>query len=232
MSWRKDFFPERESEMLAWARNFAAHISDQPQDWSLTPQQVAEYDALVLAFEESMRIAGAPSTRTKVTVERKNALRREVEQASRRLARQVGAQPHITAAQRAVLGLKSRPARLSRVAGPQLAPQLTIDSVQGNVVTLRLRDASGQRQRGLPADVQNAMVFSYVGATPPVGQNGWMGRGVTTRTKVPIAFGPDVAPGAKIWFSAMWCNRRGRSPGATPVSIHLQQGVCLPRRAA
>jgi hypothetical protein len=68
----------------------------------------------------------------------------------------------------------------------------------------------------LPAAI-GAIVYSYVGATPPVGIEGWTVEGPITKDSAVIAFDESVAFGSKVWFTAQWFNTKGCGPGCTPV---------------
>jgi hypothetical protein len=91
MAWRKDFFPEREDEMLAWTRNLAVHISADPQKYNLSQQSVDDYVAAQQQFADAHRVANQPSTRTRIAVSAKNSARKNIERLSRSLARAIGA---------------------------------------------------------------------------------------------------------------------------------------------
>ena len=70
-----------------------------------------------------------------------------------------------------------------------------------------------------------ASVFSFVGATPPVGVFGWNFEGNTGRTIIDAQFAGTLAPGTVVWLTAFWYNPRAESgPGCSPVSAILAGG--------
>src|SRR5688572_22095422 len=89
MAWRKDFFPESESEMLAFSANFAARISADFAGYFLTEQQAADYVEIQQAFAQMHQLANSPGTRTGPVITSKNEKRKALERRSRELARTI-----------------------------------------------------------------------------------------------------------------------------------------------
>ncbi len=91
-------------------------------------------------------------------------------------------------------------------------------------VSITLREP-GSTRRGKPPGVAGIAVASYVGSTPSANIADWKFEGNTTRMALEVAFGEDVAPGAKVWLTAFYFNPRAQSgPACAPLSVILSGG--------
>jgi hypothetical protein len=98
-----------------------------------------------------------------------------------------------------------------------VAPAVTVKGIYGHNVHILVRDASGAVRGRVPGAI-GAMIYSYVGATPPAGADGWKCEGAITKDAIVVAFDPSLAVGSRIFITAQWFNTRGAGPGCTPVA--------------
>jgi hypothetical protein len=219
----RGIFPNTDSGLLGWSLNFSDQINSNPDGVGLSPQQAAEYAALHGQFAAAM-LAVDPAVRSKTTTAAKNEARDALKNQARRLANLIYGTAGVTDAQKITLGLTVRKARTT-AAVPAAAPQLTVLTVSGWTVKLMLKDATSSTNRGKPAGVAGASVFSYAGTTPPTELTDWKFRGNTGRTSLDVNFSSTLAPGTQVWLSAFWFNTRHESgPTCAPVSTNLQGG--------
>ena len=226
----RDFFPRRLADVLSWARNFAATIQSDPERYSLSPEQSAQYALKLEAFATLYQAAHDPTTRTRGVISARNDALAALEAETRLLARIVRAAPAVTRAMRIDLGLSTSDGggKGAPTQAPDHAPNIAAAAIIGRTVSLRLRDASSLR-KGRPAGVAGALIYTHVGEQPPADLREWRSNGVTTRTTAEITFEATVPAGAKVWVSACWFSPRGLSgPAAMPASVHLQDGASAP----
>lgn len=220
------FLPTRDSLLLAWSANFSTRISLAPVPLGLTAGQATSYATLHGNFATAMGLID-PGERSKSLVSQKNAARLALKTSARLLAKIIQGQASVTDAQKIDLGLNVRSAP-TPIPPPANPPGITILSLMGNTVKLRLFDVIDSANRGRPRGTDGASVFSFVGAVPPTEESEWNFEGVTGKTKIDITF-PDGTPaGAKVWFTAFWFNERKQSgPAAAAIGINIPGGASM-----
>lgn len=223
---RKDFFPDRESEMMSWVKGFAQKILIDPELYSLTIQQAEDFDAARDAFTQAFLLAKNPGTRTRPVIAQKREKRKILEAEARKLSRIIQGSPTVTDAQKIALGLSVRTNHGAPRAAPEMPPLLNIVEVLTRGLRVRLRDAESPDNHGRPRTAAGAMIYTHVGETPSSDINKWSMHSVTTKRTADINLSSDVPPGARYWVTAVWFSPRGaRSPMSTPVSARMMDGL-------
>lgn len=226
-----DYIPRRDAEFLQWSRVFSETISADPTSFGLTAAQAAEYASLHNAYADAFQTSFEPATRTAPAIVVKNETRSDAEAYARLLVRIVQATPIVTDEQRSALSITVRDRNPSPVPRPNEAPHAFVDLVRGSTVRVRLRSEESPR-RSKPEGVAGAMIYSFVGDTPPDEIHDWAFNGATTRTTTEITFGDGIQPGARVWITACWFNPRAqRGPAAQPASTYIQCPTLLLRAA-
>jgi hypothetical protein len=220
-----DFIPGRETELLAWSRNFSAQISSDPTSVGLSVAQAASYAAAHLAYSTALATATDPTTRTRGAVAAKKDARDFLESQARDLARIVNSFPGITNQQRLDLGLRPRKGTASPIHPPTDAPVMHVIATNGRTLQVRLSAVDSNR-RAKPDGAAGASIFSALGPTPPADPAGWRFHGSTTRTRAYVAFDASVPAGSQVWLMASWFNPRSQAgPTSTPITAYIAGGV-------
>ncbi len=222
-----DFIPSRQSVFVSWTTNFAARISATPTAFGLTAGQATAYQTLNDAFLAAYALTSSDATRTPSAIIAKDEAMATLKTSARALAGIIQECPIVTNPQRSDLGLTVRDIVPSPVTIPAFAPDVDVVSATGRVVRIRIHDSQSER-RGKPDGVAGAVVYSFVGATPPDAITEWTFEGTTTRTSINIVFPDSVAAGAMVWFTACWFNpRQQNGPSANTVSANLPGGLSM-----
>lgn len=222
------FPPRQDAELAAYTPLFSAKITATPTAFGLVAADATAFATVSTAWVNAYNLAVDPSTRTKATVAAKNLAKANVLISLRSLAKRIEATPTVTVAQKETLGIPAHDTKPSPIPAPAVAPQLTVVSAVGNVVRLRLEDASAPARRGKPDGVGGAAVFSFTGDAPPASLGDWTFEGNSTRTTFDVAFPADVPPGTKAWFCACWFNPRLQNgPACAAVPTYIPGGVAL-----
>jgi hypothetical protein len=218
------FLPSRDSLLLAWSSNFDGLVAVNFADYGLSSAQATAYTAAHTAFASSLGTATEPSTRTKVSIAQKDAMRAALKFLARDYSRIIQGIATVTDAQKYALGLNVR-ATPTPVPPPVTSPTIDLKSVFGRTVTIRLHGEDSLR-RARPAGVKGATVMSWVGETPPESPSAWTFQGSTTKIdEIIVEFPLTVSTEAKVWITAFWFNAKSQSgPAATPVSTYLNRG--------
>ena len=226
-----DFLPTTDAGLLAFATPFSAKITAGPVPLGLTAANASALAAAVTDYSTKLADAQDPATRGEQTIFLKDQSKDSLKTLIRQFARQIQGTMTVTDAQRQDLGLPIRDTSPSPAEPISVAPALTVQDVFGHNVRVRVRDASGQR-RGRPANARGCVLYSFVGATPPAGAEGWVSEGPITRDSQVVAFSSELAAGTKVWFTAQWFNARGTGPGCSPVPTVIGvEGALAPESA-
>ena len=219
------FLPTKDTTLLAWSLNFSTRITATPTAYGLVAADATAYSALHTAFGTALA-ACDPDERNKITTAAKNSARLALKTSARLLAKRVDGTATVTDAQKLELGLNVR-AQPSPIPAPDSAPVIEIVSMMSRTVKIKLKSADSA-DRGKPAGVHGAAIFTYVGTTPPTTEGAWHFEGNTNRTVIDVEFADSVPSGATIWFTAMWFNPRSQSgPGSLPISACIPGGIAM-----
>lgn len=222
------FPPSREPELAVWSNNFQALISATPLAFGLQTSDATAFTAVNATWIADLATARSDSTRTPASIARKTASKKAMIAEARLLARKVQATPTVTSAQKLELGLNPRDVVPTPTPPPGTPPNLSVVSVVGRVVTLKLRDSTSGSRRGRPPGAIGAAVFSYIGETAPTQQSQWHFEGNTRLVETSVVFPDSAAGGAQVWLCAFWYNRRSESgPPCAAVGTNLQGGSAL-----
>jgi hypothetical protein len=211
------YFPSKDALLVTWANTFASVLSASPATYNATAPTATAFSALATALSNAYETAMEPATRTRGSISAKNSAKLAMKLEARKIVRAIYANPP---SDQALIDIGLRPYDVgpTPVPAPAAAPAVSVVSVYGRNVTIRIKDASGER-RGKPEGCVGAALYSFVGPTAPLGNDGWKSEGNITRATVIVEFPETVAPGSKVWFTAAWFNPRGLTgPACTPIA--------------
>jgi hypothetical protein len=234
---RHDFLPARESDLLAWSRNFRDHIIADAPSFGLSIAQASQYSALHDAYQAGYSAANNPNSNTKAAITAKNEAKKALKAEARALARIVQATPGVTDAQRGELGLTVHDPHLTPITRPSAPPEMYVLPSLGRTVRIRLRDKSSPDRLGRPLGTAGAVIMSYTGkpgeTQPATSMAKWTFRGIATRRTFDVNMDADVPAGAQVWIAAMWFNTRGQlGAPSTAQSVRVGDGMSKLRLAA
>lgn len=216
-----NFIPDREAELLAWARAFGTLLNTDPVAYGVTPDQAAHFDALLADFEHFLGKTRSGLTNTSAMVAAKNTAKKALIAEARALGRQIRADRNVTNEQRIGLGLTRETEERSRVPVPAGPPEVHVTGVKGKTVSISLKNTLGGSSKARPPDVLGATIFSFVGRQPPDDPRAWTFHGQTTRTRMKLQFDWKIPAGETVWISACWINPR-LEPGPMSKAIAAQ----------
>ena len=220
------FYGKTLGDLFNFSNNFSAVVSISPADFFISAQASTDLVAANAAFGSAYTATLDPSTRTKVSIQVRNAAALTLVNMLRFLVSSIGNNPQITDVQRTELNIPIRKRPVRRPA-PTISPDIDIVERGGTMVRIRLHSASLTPRRAKPDGVAGAAIFTFVGATPPQILTEWVAWGVTGKTMNDIEFDPALPAGTKVWFTAFYYNSAGSGPGAEPVSTVLAGGSTM-----
>jgi hypothetical protein len=220
-----DFIPRRDVDLLNWSRNFSNHLLLDPGAFAVSPEQAAAYAQRHAVYAAALARTVDSGNRSQGDVILKDEARAALVSDARALARQIRAQPTVTAALRVAIRLTVDKEKATPIGPPSESPRVSLMEVVGNRVRIQLMSKSMMGRRGKPAGVIGAEVFGYVGHKQPESAQDWVHMGCTSRTRVELVFGSHLAAGSRVWVTARWLNPRlQHGPSSTSIFAHL--GFC------
>ena len=223
----RNWLNETDDGLRTFALSFGTQAVADPIPIGLTAPIAAAYLAQAEAFDAAVTAARGPD-RGPAKTQAKNSLKIELIAETRRLARVVQACLTTTDEDRVKLNLPVHDTEPSPIPRPTLAPLVSVVSVTGHTVRLRLANAELPSSRARPPGTAGAMIFRYIGEAAPTGVDGWTFAGNTAQTQFDVTFDAAVPAGSKVWLTASWFNPRLETgPGAEPVSTTIGGGFVM-----
>ena len=216
--------PTKDSLLVTFAPNFASIVTLAPTTYNITPAQATALTTASDNFVDAYNAQQAEGSRSKSLTTAKNSAKIALLSLLRPMYGAIQASTTVTPTQKVDLGIAIRRMPTPQPA-PSTAPVVSVVSVTGRSVRLRLRDAANPHRVGRPVGVASATILSYVGTTPPAGIGDWRFEANVSKTLLDVVFPDTVAPGALVWFTVFWSNRKDQAgPACDPVSAYLQFG--------
>ncbi|MDR0421540.1 MAG: hypothetical protein LBH72_00825 [Proteiniphilum sp.] len=201
-----DYIPRKDAELVAWSANFVGKVAANAVAWEIPPGEVDFLRTAAGAFAALHARVDSPA-RTSVLVAEKNAARKVLETAIRRLAGWRLKNPAITNVDRVALGLRVRDAVPSTNPVPASRPEIEIEVVDVRRLRVLFRDM-GSAGRAKPRGVTGALIAYALCGTPPTGTGALTRCVLATRTPYGLEFAEEER-GRTVYFAARWQNRKG-----------------------
>ena len=218
-----DTFPRSDAALLAFSLNFSTKLTANPVAFGISVAQATAYATVHGNFATAMAAADK-ALRTPSATAAKNTARTALKLAANQTMDIINGTPTVTVAQKLSLGMNVR-VKPTPAPVPSTAPGIEVKSVSAWTVNIKLSDTANSAKRGKPPGVTGAMIYSYIGATPPVDMGAWTLEGMTGKTEQSITFANTNPGGTKVWFTAYWFNTRKQTgPSSVPITTNLQGG--------
>lgn len=224
--------PKKDSLLVQWAANADAKLTATPATWGYDAAQAAAFNTVSQAYIDAynaMMQAREDGTRSASLTALKDEKKLALLDVARPLYAAVQAAKTISDADKILLGVHVRDNEPTPEPVPGFAPLASITNVDGNTVTLRLRDAQNPDSKRRASGTIGASVFSFVGAEAPADLSLFKFEGNTGKTQVDVTFPVTVTPGTTVWLTAFWFNGSKQSgPASSPISALVNYGGSMP----
>ncbi len=227
--------PTNESELADFSTNFNARLVATPATYGCTAGQATAYTAVHTPFLtafEAVVAAREAGTRSSPLIATRNAAKASLLTYARFLYKSIQSNAAVTDASKIELGVVVPDVEPSPQPVPNFAPQLTIVSVNGRLVKVRLSDPAHPTRKRMPLGVDGATVMSFVGAEAPDDPGLYKYEGGTAKTTIDILFPESLVPGTQVWLTAFFFNERKQNgPACAGVGAIINYGGTMPMAA-
>jgi hypothetical protein len=203
-----DFLPARDAALALWTANFATLTTATPTAYGLTAPQAADFSDVNDTWQAALATATNPATRTKPSVNAKDAARQAVRDSARQLGQIAQSFPDITGEQLADLGLTVRKTTRTTIPPPSTFPLVDILATGSHALKIGIHDQNTPNKRARPFGVIGAQVYVSFGPAAPTAIAGMTFIGLQTRFPINWDVGAENT-GKTCWVIARWQNAKG-----------------------
>lgn len=216
-----DYLPGPDSNYLAWVQNFQAFVAANLAALNLTAPDLAPITAGMNDFDADLSDHIAAKNAAMAAKQNKDGSRRDLTADIRPLVRRIQANPNVTDAQRAAMGITVPDSTNTPVGTPTTRPIASITLGQRLQHTLNFVDETTPTRRAKPAGVIGVEVWAKVGTTPPSGEGDLQFMRIDSST--PAVFNFNAADGTKTaYYWTRWVNAQGeRGPWSEQVAATI-----------
>jgi hypothetical protein len=165
-----DYLPGPDSNYAAWVENFRTYAAANLAALGLTAPDLAPVTAGETAFDSALAAHITAKNAAMAAKQAKDFARRDLTADIRPLVRRIQANPNVTDAQRAALGITIPDVNPTPVGPPATRPVTSITLGQRLQHTLNFVDELTPTRRAKPAGAIGVEVWAKVGTTPPTGE--------------------------------------------------------------
>jgi hypothetical protein len=218
-----------DSGLAAWAGNASTRLTSNFADYNMTAPEAAAYTALYDAYIASLSAVNTIGARSKALVQDKNEKKADLLKASRVIYKLVQASDTISGENKTLLNVVIPKTTPTKAVAPGFAPILTVEKVNGRLVSVRAQDSQTPTSRRRAPGTIGLMIFSHVGATAPTDVNLYKAEGLSGTVNFDVLFPDEVEPGTNVFITACWFNdRKETSPAAAPVAAIINYTGTMP----
>ena len=207
------FPPTADLSLKQAAQNFIGIAAASPTAVNLTLAIVNDLSSKETDYTNDLTAALDPSTRTKVTINKKNASKKLLVAALRAAARLVNAGPAVTDDQRVALGIDPRDREPTPAGPPNSFPLTTLEPLGGARNKMRLADSNTPTRRARPKHVIGAEVrFAVIdaGAPLPAPESAAWTRSMIVTKAISEVDNPEADAGKTLVCQSRWLGTKGQ----------------------
>jgi hypothetical protein len=203
MANRKDYLPQKDSELVVWSKNFLALILANAESWGIPQTETRALQTAVTNFQTLQAQADSPA-KNSVIVKQKNDAKKILKDEIRKLANFRLRNPIITNAQRLMLGLHVRDAAPSPIPPPTSRPEFNIEVVDIRRLAIPFHDM-GSSGKAKPYGVNGAVILYAILDMPPQKIDELTHSVLATRSPHHFEF-TEAQRGKTVYFALCWQN--------------------------
>jgi hypothetical protein len=221
--------PRTDPALAAWSTNASTRLTAHYADYNMSESAAAAYAVVHEAYIASLAAVNTIGARSKALVADKNVKKDSLLKAAREIYATVQASNSISAENKTLLDVKIKKAESTPQARPEFAPLLSVEKVNGRIVTVRAYDAQSPSSRRRAPGTSGLMIFSHLGASAPEDVSLYKAEGLRGQVSFDVRFPDSVQPGEIVFITACWFNdRKEISAAASPVRAIINYPATIP----
>lgn len=204
----KDYIPAKEDVFVPWANSYVANVATVMTALTLPTTFDDALVAAKTAFDaaRTAHIAAQIDARNKRTA--KDVALANYKKEIRRCTNQLQANPALTNAQRATLGVTIPDTVPTPIAAPTDTPILTIDFSNRGEHIVNFQNSAGGSSKGKPEGVHGCAVYRKISATQPTGISTMEYVGTYTRSGGRLVY-EESQYGQQVFYVGFWETAKG-----------------------
>jgi hypothetical protein len=204
---KTDFIPQSDRSLVNWLKVLYAYLLTKFGAWNIPTSAVNELNTLILTFSTAFDVTENPATKTKVTVQLKNAAKKAVKDNVRSfLKAYVTYNPLVTDADRDAMALPVHKTTHEPAPVSQNYPWVQV--VLYLIRHLRFEFGASETSKAKPAGQHGMELAGRVSEEKPTDIQELTLSFFDTHTPLTIAFKEDER-GKTFWYAVRWENTRG-----------------------
>jgi hypothetical protein len=220
------YIPRPQADFSAWANRLARLVAECPEKFALSPAEAAKITAMVEHWNAAYRLATAPWTKTKCTVQTKNEVLRDTLDVLRGYAQRIARAAEVSEGDKKAVGVNPGTSKWTRIAVPTSHPVLAVKEALCQRLTLKYFDSESIKHAvAKPHGVGSCQIFYALRplSAPPITNRAELVTQVTaTRSPVILDF---AIGGEQCYLSAYWLMRNAkRGPWGPITSFTVPRG--------
>jgi hypothetical protein len=225
----KSYMPGTHAEQVAWSANLNTVVGEAPEAYGVPAAMMAQFGSLNATLQNGWAVVRNRESRRPTDVTAFKTALRAMKVAARSVVGYAQATPGVTDEMKRAAGMTVRKTTPSRRNTP---PQAHVQAeVKGNQLVVYVADEPNPVRRRKPAGVDDILVFTHVGPTPPPPGEKWAFASTTGRSRVQIPL-PVSEATQTVWVTAFYVNTsKVTGPAADPVSVTVAPVQNLPGEA-
>ena len=203
-----DYIPTSDADLNTFAAAMFTILDANEVSFGLVDGDAASLGTLRTAFNTLLGVHNNAQTAAKLATQNKNAKRAELVAEIRSMVKRIQANPNVTDAQRAQLGITIPDTTPTAVPAPSSRPVVSVMIDGGLKHTVKLTDEATPLSNAKPAGAIGAQIFVKYGATPPVTVEDCVLLGTASKASYEVTHTSDKA-GQNAHYLARWVTRAG-----------------------
>ena len=212
------YIPPKDADFNNWLGNFSTLITASPGTYGLTSGDATAIAAQVAAWEAAYALVTSPTTKTKTTVQAKNAEKITVLATVRPYAQNIGLNAGVSSANKIALGVNPRTSTPVPITVPTTYPVLSITQALPLQHVLHYRDQlASPSVKSKPYGVTGLLLYGTASATVITDPSVLIFLGLQTKSPL-LQSWPSGDVGQKAYYAARWATRKGLVGPWSPIA--------------
>lgn len=216
-----DFIPEADADYYNYSKLYNAYVKVNFAALGLTLDDTTKLDGAFVRFESDYNAKLAADAAAVAAGQTKNSSKSTLTDLIREDTKKIQANPGVTNAQKAELGVTVPKETKTAAPVPTTRPMADVDNKQRLQHTIHFFNEGSEKSKAKPAGVRGCEIWCKIGGDPPLDYNET--KYLATDTKTPYIAHFEGADGGKtVHYLLRWVNTRNEpGPWSETISVTI-----------